>query len=68
VHLRADQFAGMTVQEIEHLLHSYGVTADVRLDDALPDVGPGRRVVRSDLVETTFTRPLSFRRSSEEAS
>ena len=65
VHLKADQFTGMNAEEIERLLRSHGVLAGVAIDSALPDVGPGRRVVRSDLVETTFTRPDFLHRSKD---
>ena len=68
VHLRSDQFTGMTADEVSHLLSAHGVTADVTLGDDLPDVGPGRRVVRADLTETTFARTVPLTRSFEEAS
>lgn len=68
VHVRADQFTGMSADEVTRLLFAYGVSADVTLDDDLPNVGPGRRMVRADLMETTFTRPTPFTRPREEAS
>jgi phenylacetate-coenzyme A ligase PaaK-like adenylate-forming protein len=56
VHLAAEQFDGMTVAEVERLLHDRCVPATPVLHraGALPDGPRSLRLVRADLAETTF--------------